>query len=746
MPTLLVRKSDGTEQEIELDGELIIGRGEGSALVLTEGGVSRKHARLTVNASGQVTIEDLGSSNGTFLDGEKIAGAAPFPAKAELVIGAYTILQKAKAAGARPSSPRQPVARPPAPEPGGPKATMTIARVNAGQKPKAPLARPAAAAPRAAPRPAASATLRGEGAFAGKSFPLSGKRVVGRVAGVDIQIEDDSVSRRHAELEVTSQGVVLRDLGSANGTQVNGEPLQGEVVLATGDSVMFGVTEFVFEAEADAQPQPPASLRSATGRPIPSRRGASASAAAPVEDEEAAAKKKKKKLLVLGSVGVAMVALFGVGAVLKPAAQPAGMTAPSSEAEPTEAAIPGLLAECRSFASHQTAEPQWDKAQQACDKVLDLDPIHSEANQLIRKIRAEKTVAENIKLAERALVRLREEDALELFMKIPADSGYYPRLKPRALALAESVKKAAAEDCKRYLRDGFNQQAFPRCEKYATIACQRMTIEQLYPPLGASLCLSGRCKKDQWKPKDETYGRFLTVRERVTPGAQQWQCPRLDILRPTVSAALATPASGLQKVLEKRLGTRLLVDPVLDYNKGKAPEAVFALQKIRENSAHAQHHSSADQLLRDISNAEQLFKVVGSQLQLQDPEKAAEPLAEGLDYDAKVMSPETLESYPSFFRENAVKEMARVSYQQGVHWMDRSDALKACRYWKLGFKFYRGNPDLNRAIGNVCTQRANQALQTAQNCAGLERALVLAVDGDGLKEKAEAQKAEWKCP
>lgn len=57
MATLVVRHPDGTEHEHEIAGELKIGRQQGNDLVLTEGGVSRQHARLYVEG-GTIYVED----------------------------------------------------------------------------------------------------------------------------------------------------------------------------------------------------------------------------------------------------------------------------------------------------------------------------------------------------------------------------------------------------------------------------------------------------------------------------------------------------------------------------------------------------------------------------------------------------------------------------------------------------------------------------------------------------------------
>src|SRR5512138_3657342 len=58
----------------------------------------------------------------------------------------------------------------------------------------------------------------------GEVFSLASERelVIGRREDAQVQIRDDGVSRRHAAIEVKGSGAVLRDLGSANGTWVDG--------------------------------------------------------------------------------------------------------------------------------------------------------------------------------------------------------------------------------------------------------------------------------------------------------------------------------------------------------------------------------------------------------------------------------------------------------------------------------------------------------------------------------------------
>jgi pSer/pThr/pTyr-binding forkhead associated (FHA) protein len=77
---------------------------------------------------------------------------------------------------------------------------------------------------------------------------------LGRVEDNAIQIEDASVSSHHAELSLHGSDYILRDLGSTNGTTINGAALAPEVehALAAGDRVVFGNIAVRYLTEASA--------------------------------------------------------------------------------------------------------------------------------------------------------------------------------------------------------------------------------------------------------------------------------------------------------------------------------------------------------------------------------------------------------------------------------------------------------------------------------------------------------------
>lgn len=82
------------------------------------------------------------------------------------------------------------------------------------------------------------------GKHLGKSIPLSTKKfLVGREQDCHLRPNSDMVSRHHCVFSIDDYAVRLRDLGSTNGTRVNGEALRGEVMLKSGDQIGIGKME-----------------------------------------------------------------------------------------------------------------------------------------------------------------------------------------------------------------------------------------------------------------------------------------------------------------------------------------------------------------------------------------------------------------------------------------------------------------------------------------------------------------------
>jgi pSer/pThr/pTyr-binding forkhead associated (FHA) protein len=207
-PALVVEVvgADGTSRVLPLEAPLEVGRDPAAGLVLDDQLVSRLHVRLTPG-DGEVTVDDLGSRNGTFVNGTRIEAPASAGPGDSVLVGGTTLVVGLAATGtseARPSEPSAPEA--PAPE--------FVAQVI-------------------------------EGWAAGRRFQLTGPLEVGRDGAADVPlVDDDRVSPRHARLTPCAEGAYVEDLGSAEGTFVNDARIDGRTLITPGDRLLVGRTVF----------------------------------------------------------------------------------------------------------------------------------------------------------------------------------------------------------------------------------------------------------------------------------------------------------------------------------------------------------------------------------------------------------------------------------------------------------------------------------------------------------------------
>ncbi len=135
----------------------------------------------------------------------------------------------------------------------GSSAGAASASVRAPEPPPAPHQAPrsapfdAAASPTAHPEPQPAVTYVPVIEVSGERFSLNAPSVsVGRSTEADITVEDTSVSRKHLEIRQQGQHYVAVDLGSTNGSYVDGERVQGRAELVNGSVITMGRTRLVF--------------------------------------------------------------------------------------------------------------------------------------------------------------------------------------------------------------------------------------------------------------------------------------------------------------------------------------------------------------------------------------------------------------------------------------------------------------------------------------------------------------------
>ncbi|MBU2696017.1 FHA domain-containing protein [Nocardioides sp. WV_118_6] len=248
---------------------VVIGRELDCDVPVTDARASRHHAFLQVEDGGWVVVD--ASSNGTFVSGQRITrlsvGGAPVSLHLGGPVGEPVVVSVLPAAAAQqpyapqqPSAPQQPYA------PQQPVPPVASRPLPASQPPPAaatpsggefwknlpPPQLPANGGPVDAWRPAGvvppGQLPHGHSIVLPQQLQAGRSLTIGREHSNDIVLDDALVSRHHARLDPAGAApgglAVLHDLGSFNGTFVNGQRVQGAVPLQVGSEVIFGNQTF----------------------------------------------------------------------------------------------------------------------------------------------------------------------------------------------------------------------------------------------------------------------------------------------------------------------------------------------------------------------------------------------------------------------------------------------------------------------------------------------------------------------
>ncbi len=220
---LLVTEGEERGALLSVEADLVLGRrpAQDEGRLGDDPEISRRHARVSRGDDGRLQIRDLGSANGTFVNDERI------DAPRVLEVGDVIRLGK------------------------------TVLKVIAGAR---------ASEPERASEPAQEAAWElviTAGSARGRRLGLGGELVIGRAASGEGRLSDDlELSRRHARVARDARGrVTVEDLGSANGTFVNGERVPGRQVLDPGDSLRIGTTTLKLRQVERAPAAPAAEAR-----------------------------------------------------------------------------------------------------------------------------------------------------------------------------------------------------------------------------------------------------------------------------------------------------------------------------------------------------------------------------------------------------------------------------------------------------------------------------------------------------
>ena len=263
--------------------------------------------------------------------------------------------------------------------------------------------------------------------------------------------------------------------------------------------------------------------------------------------------------VAFGLVATVVVALGLAARPLPPAPVVSGPVAVSAAQR-----LEDLLAECRTYANTVWNIPDWKRAEAACKRVLELEPIQPEATALLGRIGRLRGCEENLNTAKDFAAAGRDEQALTSFERVGQDCELYLlRASTAAAEVAAEVKRRAGTECHAYVTAKQWEAALPRCALYARLACQTMELATLYPPALMKLKLEGPLNpRTEWRPKDPFLVDFLRAREKVNPHSPLWLCPEIVSLRappsPPEPGAITKEELG-RRYAEKDLGRALVL-------------------------------------------------------------------------------------------------------------------------------------------------------------------------------------------
>lgn len=259
-----------------------------------------------------------------------------------------------------------------------------------------------------------------DGPDAGKKKRVRGGRmVVGRGDGCDLKLRDTSASRRHLELIVGMSGCTVRDLGSGNGTKVNGTKVD-EAQVGHGDEIILGTTllrvvdemQALEERRRPKEPEPPPEVEpfDEGAEPAPPARRTSTqsrSRARPPGTEAVsiplAEPRSKRNPIILAALGAGALLLLGVLlAVLRPS-HPA---APAQETAKVDVQVAKLAQEGKAA----LASGEYDKADELWKQIEELEPAYGDLAELREHTTRERAAKKSL-LAAQGLIAEHKFDA-----------------------------------------------------------------------------------------------------------------------------------------------------------------------------------------------------------------------------------------------------------------------------------------------------------------------------------------------
>jgi len=310
--------------------------------------------------------------------------------------------------------------------------------------PGAPVRRPSAPGVRAAPAGGSAKLVCTAGPKAGEEFPLDDAEVViGRAVENAVSVPDTSVSRRHAMLRRVGGGWAVSDLGSGNGTLVNGEPIAEETVLRNGDLLACGDTELTFTDGGNSTDRRPVPRRTVSNPDSPVRRAPTTARPRVARGKavDPLAQQKKKRLLALGGVFLLLVAA-SMGAIkYKASVRTAEEQRIAAERDQVRQQIGSIFQEGKNL----VRLGKWDEAKVRFEQIQAAAPEYPGVQDYLTRAEQEIPNQHALTAAETALKENQIQAAHQSLAKVSQDTQQFERLRDLRRDLEARVLKRVEE-------------------------------------------------------------------------------------------------------------------------------------------------------------------------------------------------------------------------------------------------------------------------------------------------------------
>ncbi|MCD6500099.1 MAG: FHA domain-containing protein [Deltaproteobacteria bacterium] len=493
------------------------------------------------------------------------------------------------------------------------------------------------------------------GLTTGKPFILEDGRGydVGRDSELEVFLDDPTVSRRHARIQVTEGGITILDLRSSNGTYIDGEKTKRGVALP-GNHIRFGEVAFRLEEEHPTE--------------------------APAAHHKVAS---PKKTIAIVGIAVSVIALVVIGLAVKhrldrsKKKQGSGNTA--SMADKQRRHFTALIQEGKQALGNQ----QWQHAIEAFDAAAEDYPTAAErtrAQALAARARSELAASQTMVAADQTFDSATNLDgwtrARTLYKKIPKRSYYSPMAQ-------QKLEKVALRIAKHYATEGLTYAKGPLRAKrkaYGYLCSYFKAIEDIPTSVAGEAQLRVRLKE---------LDTYLTKRLKGNKRNPLNRCSAPRFLH-RVTAVAVRSGQDLATLLRKKYGEEAIVGAVILYYQGHMDQALLRFSKIRTLRKYKSHRQTISRIQEALALIKGKLAVADAALHGNDVNKADQNLVDAIGQERKILPP----PLRSFTTRDAAKRLAERFYALGNEQFGLTRYRKTYRYWSRGKFFDPGHTSI----------------------------------------------------